>query len=115
MKDFPQTIWAALVARRAREGSLRALDYGPPAGLVSLRTAIADQLLRARGIETTADHIMIVGGAQQALDLVTRLVLDPGAAVVVEDPTYPVARQVFRAAGARVTRNAKATRCPRWI
>src|SRR5262245_33728502 len=72
VKDFPQTIWAALAARRARDSSLRALDYGPPAGLVSLRAAIAEQLLRARGIHTTADHILIVGGAQQGLDLVSR-------------------------------------------
>ena len=102
VKEFPQAAWAALVARRARDGSIRALDYGPPAGHLPLRVAIADQLLRARGIRTTAEQIMIVSGAQQALDLVTRLVIDPGATVVVEEPTYPVARQVFRAAGARV-------------
>lgn len=102
VKDFPQSTWAALVARRARDGSLRALDYGPPAGHPLLRAALAEQLLRARGIVTTAEHILIVNGAQQALDLVTRLVVDPGARVATEDPMYPVARQVFRAAGARV-------------
>ena len=45
--DFPQSTWARLLARRAREATVRDLDYGEPAGLPALRAAIAGYLARA--------------------------------------------------------------------
>ena len=100
--DFAQLIWSRLVARRARRMSIATLRYGRTLGLPRLRTAIAEYVTRARGVAATADRVVIVNGAQQALDLVARLFVDPGDRVAIEEPGYQAARQVFAAAGARL-------------
>ena len=100
--DFPQRTWSRLVARRARRMSIRTLRYGRTLGLQRLRAAIAGYVTRARGVTATADQVVIVNGAQQALDLVARLFIDRGDRVAIEEPGYQAARQVFAAAGARL-------------
>ncbi len=100
--DFPQLTWSRLVARRARRMSIRTLRYGRTLGLQRLRAAIAGYVTRARGVTATADQVVIVNGAQQALDLVARLFIDRGDRVAIEEPGYQAARQVFAAAGARL-------------
>ena len=72
-----------------------------PRGLPVLRERIAQSLV-ARGIECDAEDVLVVDGIQQALDLVARSLVDPGDAVVVEEPGYFGATLAFRAAGARV-------------
>lgn len=101
-EDLPHQTWGRLVARRARNLSIRTLRYGRARGFGPLRRAIADYVTRARGVAATHDQIVIVNGAQQALDLVARLLLDSGDRVVVEEPCYQAARQVFLAADARL-------------
>jgi GntR family transcriptional regulator/MocR family aminotransferase len=98
--DFPHAIWSRLVSRRARAMRLGTLRYGRAHGYLPLRAAIAGYLARARGVVARAEQVVIVNGTQQALDLVTRLLVDPGDRVVVEEPSYQAARQVFAAAGA---------------
>lgn len=61
-----------------------ALQYGPTDGIASLRATVADRLSDG----TPADRVVITTGSQQALDLVARVLLDPGEVVVVEQPTY---------------------------
>jgi GntR family transcriptional regulator/MocR family aminotransferase len=100
--DFPHATWRRLQARRIRRVSDRDLDYGPPAGAPPLREAIADYLRRARAVRATADEVIIVSGSQQGLDLCARVLLDPGARVLLEEPHYPGARGVFGAAGATI-------------
>ena len=56
----------------------------------------------ARGVRCDPDQVLVTAGAQQALDLVARLLLDPGDGVWMEDPAYPGAAFAFKAAGARV-------------
>jgi GntR family transcriptional regulator / MocR family aminotransferase len=102
MAEFPQEIWRRLLARRARLASVRSLQYGPPEGYMPLRQAIADYLCRARAVAGAPEQVVVVNGSQQALDLAARLLLDPGDGVVIEEPHYPGARQVFLAAGARL-------------
>ena len=99
--DFPRLAWrkavgAALLRRRPR------LRYGDPRGSPDLRTALQGYLWRARGLRCEPDQIVVVNGSQQGLDLCARLLLDPGDRVVMEDPGYSLARQVFLAAGAEV-------------
>jgi GntR family transcriptional regulator/MocR family aminotransferase len=84
--DFPRTVWCRLLGRRARSASWRDLDYGPPEGRRELREALAERLRRVRGIETTARQVVIVNGSQQALDLITRVLVDPGDRVLIEEP-----------------------------
>ncbi len=98
--EFPQDTWRRLLLRRTRSASQRSLAYGPPAGCPALREAIADYLRRARAVKCTADQVIVVSGSQQALDLCARVLLDAGDRVLLEDPTYQGARNVFLAAGA---------------
>jgi len=102
VEDFPHEVWRRLLARRARAASLRSLRYGPPEGHAPLREAIADYLRRARGITSAASQVVVVNGSQQALDIAARVLVDAGDRVVVEEPCYQGARQVFLAAGARL-------------
>src|SRR6185369_12678742 len=74
----------------------------PPSGCLELREALALHLKRARGVECDPAQILIVNGSLQALDLTARVLLDPSDSVVMEDPHYPGARDVFLAAGARI-------------
>jgi 2-aminoadipate transaminase len=72
----------------------QALQYGPSEGYRPLRSLLAERLGRF-GIRCTADDILITNGSQQALDLIGKLLLDPGDAVLVERPTYLGALQAF--------------------
>jgi GntR family transcriptional regulator/MocR family aminotransferase len=67
-----------------------------------LREAIADHVQTARGTRCDADQVVIVAGAQHGLDLVCRLVLDPGDRAWMEEPGYHGARSALLAAGARI-------------
>jgi GntR family transcriptional regulator/MocR family aminotransferase len=100
--DFPQAMWCRLLGRRARRATVRDLDYGPRQGREELRAAIADRLLRHRGIDTGPERIVIVNGTQQALDLICRVLLDRGDRVLIEEPHYLGARAAFASAGARL-------------
>jgi GntR family transcriptional regulator/MocR family aminotransferase len=99
---FPWVQWRRLTARCLRQASIGFLSYGPPQGYEPLRSAIAQYLYRSRGFTCDPAHIIIVGGSQQALDLTARVLVDPDDTIVIEDPQYPGARQVFAAAGARL-------------
>lgn len=72
-----------------------------PAGLPELRDAVAAGYAR-RGLPTSAEQIMITSGTQHALDLVIRLLVAPGAPVLVETPTYPNALASLSARRARI-------------
>src|SRR5262245_120549 len=74
----PAGRWWRLASRRRRSVTAARLDYGDPAGLRALREAIADHVQPARGTRCEADQVLIVAGAQQGLELVSRLLLDPG-------------------------------------
>jgi DNA-binding transcriptional MocR family regulator len=76
------------------------LQYGPSEGEWELRLRVADDL-RARGLQCSAEQVLILSGSQQGIDLVAKLFVDPGTAVAVESPTYLAALQVFRFFGAR--------------
>ena len=102
--EFPREIWRRLLAAHARRASSDALGYGSPGGHRPLREALSDYLGRARGVVSDPDRILIVNGTQQALDLVARVLLDPGDGAVVEEPHYPGATIPFEAVGARLLR-----------
>jgi len=75
--------------------------HSPTEGLTALREAIAS-LMRARGADCAAEDVLVLSGSQQGIDLVARVLLDPGDAVVVEQPSFFGALQAFRAAQARL-------------
>jgi 2-aminoadipate transaminase len=77
------------------------LQYSTTEGDPQLRAAIADRLGR-RGLPTEPDDVLVTSGSQQALTLVAAVLLEPGDAVLVEEPSYLAALQCFQMAGARV-------------
>ncbi len=99
---FPVQLWSRLVGRRLGSVTPAQLDYGNAAGLPALREAIADHVQTARGTRCGADQILMVAGAQQGLDLICRLLLDPEDRVWMEEPGYPGARSALLGAGARI-------------
>jgi GntR family transcriptional regulator / MocR family aminotransferase len=89
--------------RKLAAAALRAGPAYPAAGgYLPLRRAIADYLARRRGVLCSAADILIVGGTQQALTLVERVLLDAGERVVVEDPHYQLALHSLLAHGAQL-------------
>lgn len=100
--DLPLETWTRLLGRRARKLSVRRLAYQAPGGAPELREALAGYLARARGVVCEPDRIVIVHGSQQAIDLATRLLVDPGATAVLEEPHYTGFSLCLRAAGAKL-------------
>lgn len=84
------------------------LQYGSSEGEWELRQRITEEL-HERGLQCTAEQVLILSGSQQGIDLVAKLFIDPGTTVAVESPTYLAALQVFRFFGARfIAYNAEA-------
>jgi GntR family transcriptional regulator/MocR family aminotransferase len=99
---FPYETWAKLLARHARH-SLQAVSfYQYVQGYAPLRQAIATHIGMTRGVHCSPEQIILTTGAQGALDLVARALLDPGDAAWVEDPGYSGARGALLAAGAQL-------------
>ena len=96
---FPTRLWASLVHRRLRALGPTSLDYG---AVRELREAIAGHVAVSRDTRCTPDQILVVGGAQIGLDLLARVLLDPGDIAWLEEPGYSGARGALTAAGARI-------------
>ena len=99
---FPTTLWAQVAARRLRRASAGLLAGGEALGYRPLRDAVATYLNTSRGVKCSAEQVLIVSGAQEALDRTARILLDPGEPVWMEEPGYPGAVRVFQAMGSKV-------------
>ena len=99
---FPHQSWRSHVARVLRSDTGRAGMYERAAGHAGLREAIAWHLGVSRGLQVTADEIVITSGAQQAIDIIARVLLGRGDVVAMEDPGYQPARRLFLSLGLRV-------------
>ena len=100
-EEFPFDVWTRLHSRVWRRPASSLLRLGAPSGLESLREAIARYLTTFRGIACDGRQVIVTAGAQQAIDLVIRMLLEPGDAVWIEEPGYPGVRGPLIAAGAR--------------
>jgi 2-aminoadipate transaminase len=78
------------------------LQLGSPTGYEPLREYLMEDA-RRRGLARPTDDLLITNGCQQALDLVRRAILKPGARVGVEDPVYPGLKNLFARAGVQLT------------
>jgi 2-aminoadipate transaminase len=94
-ETFPWDEFAQIAADLlgSRDGNV--LQYGPTRGYRPLLDAIAS-IQRHRGIATTIDDLLVTTGSQQGLDLVARVLTDPGDVILVELPTYVGAISAFR-------------------
>jgi len=93
---FPIAEAQDAACRVLAEGGVAALQYGPTEGFVPLRQFIVDRMARY-GIRAKAENVVITNGSQQALDLIGKLLLNPGDRVLVEEPTYLGALQAWNA------------------
>jgi len=103
MDLFPMNLWTQLTARRLRKLSDDLLLGCEAMGYRPLREALADYLNASRGVNCTADQVTIVSGMQEALDVATRLFINPGDKVSIENPGYVGALASFEAAGAKIS------------
>ncbi len=87
---FPRADFAAAMAQVLAEDKF-ALQYRPP--LPELKEQIV-QLMAQRGVTCTAEQIFLTTGAQQGLDVLARLLLNPGGKVLLEEVVYPGVQQV---------------------
>ena len=99
---FPFEVWAKLNAAFWRKPDLQQLCYGDPAGDARLRGMIAAYLRSSRGMQCSAEQIVITSGAQQGISLCAQLLVEPGDAVAIENPGYRAAGHAFAVAGARL-------------
>src|SRR5437879_11429175 len=97
---FPVELWARIAARVYRKAPRSLYGQGDGGGYLSMRRALAEYVGHSRGVRCAAEQIIVTSGAQQALDLLQRVLPDPGDEVWMEDPGYPGASQAFRSAGA---------------
>ena len=97
---FPAAAWRGRVADAIAADHCP--QYSDPAGLRRLRQAIAHWISRSRSVIADEDAVVITCGSQHAIDLVVRVLIEPGECAVVEEPGYvPVAR-LLRSLGAHV-------------
>lgn len=82
------------------EHGAKALQYGATEGYMPLRSLIVKQMARY-GIHAREDNILLTSGSQQALDMIGRLLINPGDKILVESPTYLGALQAWSAYQAR--------------
>lgn len=101
--SFPFSTWGRLVARHARYARGALFGTYHVTGHPHLRRAIASFLKASRGVRCNPEQIVVTTGAQAALDLLSRLLLDPGDTVWMEEPGYYGAQAAFTAAGARLS------------
>ncbi|MHA1571545.1 MAG: MocR-like pyridoxine biosynthesis transcription factor PdxR [Alphaproteobacteria bacterium] len=100
LHTFPFDLWSRLLARHWRRPTSDMLFNADPAGYGPLREAIAGYLGASHAVRCHADQIFIVSGSQQAIDLIARLLIDPGDQVWLEEPGYLGTRGALLGAGA---------------
>lgn len=100
---FPFDIWRRLSARSMRGFAGQPAAHGDPQGLYALREAIAKHVSFTRAVACRAEDIVVTAGAQQALDLLARILITAGRTVVaIENPGYRPLHAAFAAAGAKI-------------
>ena len=94
LSAIPMDVMAALVEKLVREHGTEALQYGSGQGHPKLREQICD-VMALEGIRANPDDVVVTTGSQQALDLISRIFIDPGDVVLVEAPSYVGALGTF--------------------
>jgi len=101
-RQFPFDVWRRCVAHALRQQARGRGGYQDPAGDQALRLAISRYLAFSRAVVCAWADIVVTQGAQQAIDLIARVLVRPGDTVAIEDPGYPPARIALQALGAKV-------------
>jgi len=101
LSAFPMEMMASVVEKLIRDNGQEALQYGSGQGHPKLREQICD-VMALEGIRAHPDDVIVTTGSQQALDLISRIFIDPGDVVLVEAPSYVGALGTFHQYEAKV-------------
>jgi GntR family transcriptional regulator / MocR family aminotransferase len=99
---FPARALARAFRRAIEYRGYAHVSYGEVSGHVRLRTQLAAMLSSTRGLPVTADNVMVTRSIEQGIDLVARILIEPGDAVVVERFGYPPVWRMMQLAGAQL-------------
>lgn len=97
---FPVKEMKAAVDKVFEEHGQEAMQYGAAKGVIALREVIQQHVKEKEDVDSELDNVLVTTGSEQALDLVGKAFVDPGDTVLVEQPTYLCALDVFRSYGA---------------
>jgi GntR family transcriptional regulator / MocR family aminotransferase len=100
-RQFPAEEFRKTIQSVMRRDGIAAMDYGERNGFAPLREGIT-HILANQGLQTRPESIIITAGSQQAIGLVSQLILKPEDVILVESPTYSIAMELFRALGFRI-------------
>lgn len=100
--EFPSAQWTRLVTKQLRQKPSIWMEKSHPCGYWPLREAIASYLGVSRALSTKPEQIVVSAGAQQAIELLAKTLINPGDVVCFEDPGYTHAAMVFELAGAKI-------------
>ena len=98
---FPADDYRKAIQKVLHRDGIEAFEYGDQNGYKPLRETIA-HVLASQGFHTRPEQILITAGSQQALALVSQLILKPGDTILVEEPTYSGALDLFRTLGLKI-------------
>jgi len=101
LSALPMEMMGTLVEKLVKENGQEALQYGSGQGHPKLREQILD-VMALEGIRANADDVVVTTGSQQALDLISRIFIDPGDVVLAEAPSYVGALGTFQQYQAQV-------------
>ena len=99
---FPIGLWKKLLAKHC-QATTQWLNYAEEScGYRPLRESLASYLQRSRAVRCIPEQVIITNGSQQALSLITQLLINPNDRVAIEEPSYRGARHIFKASGANL-------------
>ena len=98
---FPYADWRRAMARQIRASRLTS-QYADHAGHRGLRESIARHVAVSRGVRVEPDDVIVTNGAQQAFDLIARVLIGRGSTVALENPGYPMVRILMESMEARI-------------
>ncbi|MDR3470022.1 MAG: PLP-dependent aminotransferase family protein [Xanthobacteraceae bacterium] len=94
-RAFPLKTWRRVIMQSLAAAGHNLTEYGDPCGLMALRTEVAEHVGNTRGIRVRPEQVVILAGAQLALNLVLRLLAAQGDEIVVENPCNQGAAYLF--------------------
>ncbi len=97
-RQFPVNEFRKVIQTVMRRDQIASLEYGEQNGYAPLREGIA-HILASQGLQAHPENILITAGSQQAIFLASQVLLKPNDIVLVEDPTYSAAIDLFRTLG----------------
>ena len=100
-RQFPVEEFRKVIQSVMRRDQIDALEYGERRGYAPLREGIA-RILASQGLQTHPENVLITAGSQQAIFLASQVLLKPNDIVLVEDPTYSAALDLFRTLGFQI-------------